>query len=239
MRGNVGGPALLDYERKLWSSGLQRVAGVDEAGRGPLAGPVVAAAVVIRPDYAEKEALGLLEGLTDSKKLTEARRDHFFDILSGSSCIMLCVGLSEPDEIDSINILNATHTAMTRAVSGLEILPEHVIVDGLPVKGLPCDSTAIVKGDALSLSIAAASVIAKVTRDRIMRKLDKLYPEYGFCTHKGYGSKRHIQALFEYGPSPIHRRSFRPVREAQEIRDRRARNTLPHSGAQLEWELAK
>lgn len=239
MRGEGPGPNLLDYERRLWSGGLLRVAGLDEAGRGPLAGPVVAAAVVFDPQYAEKEAPGVLKGLTDSKQLTESRREHFFDILCCSSDLMLSVGLSDPVEIDSINILNATHRAMERAVSGLAVLPEQVLVDGLPVKGLPCDSTAIVKGDSRSLSIAAASVIAKVTRDRMMLKLDKEYPEYGFASHKGYGSKRHMQALLEHGPSPIHRRSFRPVREAQEIHDRRDRNPVSTSSAQLEWEMER
>lgn len=233
------GPDLLDYERRLWAAGLTRVAGVDEAGRGPLAGPVVAAAVVFDPSYAQEHLNGELEGLTDSKQLSETRREHFFEILYGSPFVMVSVGHSEPAEIDSANILNATHFAMERAVSDLQVMPEHVLVDGLPVKGLSCISTAIVKGDSLSLSIAAASVVAKVTRDRLMLKLDKEYPQYGFSSHKGYGSKRHIQALFEHGPSPVHRRSFRPVREAQEIHDRRTRNyVLPPSG-QLEWELKR
>lgn len=227
--------SLLEYERRLWSGGLIRVAGIDEAGRGPLAGPVVAAAVVFRREFAESEAAGLLNGLTDSKKLTEARREHFFDVLSNSADVESSVGLSSPDEIDEINILQATYRAMARAANGLDTLPDHILVDGLPVKGLPCESTAIVKGDSLSLSIAAASIIAKVTRDAMMRDLHVQYPAYGFDRHKGYGSRRHIQTLLEYGPSPVHRRSFRPVREAADIHHRRQHSTPKDDRGQMEF----
>lgn len=213
--------SLLEYEEELWSEGLLRIAGIDEAGRGPLAGPVVACAVVLDPDFAREGLKGELNGLTDSKQLTEARREHFFDILTRSSGVEYSLGEASPEEIDKINILQATYLAMARAVNGLKTLPQHVLVDGNPVQGLPCESTAIVKGDSRSLSIASASIIAKVTRDRVMLELHKRYPVYGFDAHKGYGSKRHIQALLEHGPSPVHRVSFRPVREAGGIKDRK------------------
>jgi ribonuclease HII len=225
--------SLLEYESGLWSKGLVAVAGVDEAGRGPLAGPVVASAVILERGFAESQYSTLLDGLTDSKKLTASRREHFFAILSESQFAECSVGMSGPEEIDSINILQATYRSMARAVTGLGQMPEHVLVDGLPVAGLPCESTAIVKGDSLSLSIAAASIIAKVTRDRMMMKFHEQYPVYGFDSHKGYGSKRHIQALLEHGPCPIHRKSFRPVREAFEIRARKDEADPPASG-QLE-----
>ena len=211
---------MLEYERQFWARGMRRLAGVDEAGRGPLAGPVMAAAVIIDPSFAEAEEHGQLEGLTDSKQLSEGRRNFFFEILMRSQFVEKSVGTADSREIDELNILRATHLAMARAVGGLAVLPEHVLVDGLPVHGLPCESTAIVSGDAKSLSIAAASVIAKVTRDSLMKKLDGIYSQYGFARHKGYGTRAHMQALLEYGPSPEHRRSFRPVREAAEIRTR-------------------
>lgn len=192
------------------------VAGVDEAGRGPLAGPVVASAVVFSIEFAQEEEHGLLEGLTDSKKLSESRRDGFAETLRSSSFVSIGIGISGSQEIDSLNILNATHLAMARAVSDLPSLPELILVDGLAVKGLPCRSVPIVRGDSKSLSIAAASIIAKTTRDAHMRELDTIYPHYGFAAHKGYGTKAHIQALYEHGPSPEHRRSFSPVREAEE-----------------------
>ncbi len=218
---------MLDYERQHWQAGYVRLAGVDEAGRGPLAGPVVAGAVSAPRAFLERESEALLEGLTDSKKLTERRRETFFSILSGQSDIMIGVGEASVEEIDGLNILRATHVAMARAVSALPVLPDHLLVDGRPVSGLPCSSTAIVGGDGVSLLIAAASIIAKVTRDRLMVELDRVYPGYGFAKHKGYGSRTHMQALFELGPSPIHRRSFRPVREAEAIvssRTTQARN---------------
>lgn len=226
------GQSLLDFEEELWSKGFTRVAGVDEAGRGPLAGPVVAAALVFEPDYARRESGTALAGLTDSKQLSELRREHFYDLLVSSASVSWAVGIASPGEIDDINILQATHLAMLRAVNGLPELPEHILVDGLPVKGLPCDSTSIVKGDARSLSIAAASIIAKVTRDRMMQELHRKYPSYGFDAHKGYGSKRHIQSLLEHGPSPVHRKSFRPVREALDIKQRKGENNA--SSDQLE-----
>lgn len=213
------GPGL-EFEQRLWQAGFTRLAGVDEAGRGPLAGPVVAAAVWMAPDFLEREAAGLLAGLDDSKKLTERRREHFLAVFASRPEIALSAGSAEQGEIDAVNILNATHLAMSRAVSGLVPAPDHVLVDGRAVPGLPCGSTPIVRGDARSLLIAAASVVAKVTRDRHMVELDRIYPRYGFASHKGYGSQAHIRALFEYGPCPEHRRSFRPVREAAALKAR-------------------
>jgi ribonuclease HII len=211
---------LLQYEQQLWERGIHLVAGVDEAGRGPLAGPVVASAVVLDRAFALREEHGLLAGLTDSKKLTVARREAFHELLQSLPDVQAGVGLADRDEIDCLNILRATHLAMGRAVRDLGLTPHHVLVDGLPVSGFPCPSTPIVKGDAKSLSIAAASVIAKVVRDARMTELDAVYPQYGFARHKGYGSQFHIRALLEHGPCPEHRRSFRPVREAEEIRRR-------------------
>jgi len=208
---------VLTYEHHEWSQGHIRVVGIDEAGRGPLAGPVVAAAVLFQCDFIEREYPTSLALLTDSKKLSEARRDSFFEQLQSSDAVEIGVGIADVEEIDAINILRATHVAMRRAVEGVSPSPDHILVDGLPVPGLPVPSTAIIKGDGLSLSIAAASIIAKVTRDRMMKALDAVYPEYGFARHKGYGTQAHVQALLEYGPTPIHRMSFRPVREAAEI----------------------
>ena len=198
------------------------VAGVDEAGRGPLAGPVVAAAVVFETDFLQREEHGLLAGLTDSKKLTPARREVFFGRLDRAVQVAVSTGVAGCDEIDRFNILKATHLAMARAVAGLSRPVDHVLVDGRAVDGLPVGSTAIVGGDGLSLSIAAASIVAKVVRDRIMCELAVLYPGYGFRHHKGYGTRAHLQALYARGPCPAHRLSFRPVREAAEVRRRSA-----------------
>jgi ribonuclease HII len=211
---------LLQFERQCWGGGIISVAGVDEAGRGPLAGPVMAGAVIFDRLFLESQEHGVLEGLTDSKKLSVARREHFYQVLSTSEFIKIGLGVADVAEIDEVNILNATHRAMVRAVQNLSIKPDHILVDGLPVRGFPCHSTSIIGGDGKSLSIAAASVVAKVLRDRQMKELAVKYPEYGFEKHKGYGSKAHMQALLEYGPSPVHRTSFRPVREAAGIRSR-------------------
>lgn len=214
------GVCLLDYERRFWSQGVASLAGIDEAGRGPLAGPVYAAAVVLAPGFAEAQFHGLLAGLTDSKKLTASLRDSFYSILQAAEPVRIGVGIASVEEIDQINILRATHLAMRRAVENLPALPDHALVDGRPVPGLPCPSTSIVGGDGKSLSIAAASVIAKVARDQYMCELDAQYPQYGFARHKGYGTSVHLQSLLEFGPSPAHRRTFRPVMEAIEIRRR-------------------
>ncbi len=204
---------MLAYEKQFWTThGGQRLAGVDEAGRGPLAGPVVAGAACLSPELAESLYHTSLAGLTDSKQLTAEAREHFFKILTTTPDIETAVGLADAAEIDDINILRATHRAMARAVSSLPGgVPDHALVDGLPVKGLPCSSTAIVKGDAKSFLIAAGSILAKVTRDHIMDEMDQLYPQYGFAKHKGYPTAEHLAALREHGACPIHRHSYRPV----------------------------
>ncbi len=202
---------MLSHEQKAWAAGIRRLAGVDEAGRGPLAGPVIAAAVLFDPATIESAAQGLLRGLTDSKQLSAARREHFFEILCQAPFAQVGLGQADAGEIDALNILRATHLAMARALQQLHPAPEQALVDGLPVKGLPCPSTAIVRGDSASLSIAAASVMAKVTRDRLMVELDRQYPQYGFARHKGYGTREHLEALRRHGPTPCHRRSFAPV----------------------------
>lgn len=221
---------MLRFERQYWDSGCRDIAGVDEAGRGPLAGPVVAAAVVIKRSFAEEEEHGALAGLTDSKRLSRKRRELFFAVLNESPHVRIGVGIADVDEIDTLNILGATRAAISRAVNDLVFLPDHILLDGLPMEGLPSASTAIVKGDSKSLSIAAASVIAKVTRDARMRELHREYPHYGFDRHKGYGSRAHVQALFEHGPCPVHRRSFRPVMEAENIRRRTGPGGEAHDG---------
>ncbi|MDD5677791.1 MAG: ribonuclease HII [Kiritimatiellae bacterium] len=220
---------LLQFERKAWAGGCKRVAGVDEAGRGPLAGPVVAAAVVFPQAFVEQEEHRLFDTLTDSKQLTVNQRDAFFELLVNFSGVEIGIGFGDVLEIDEINILCSTHRTMSRCLLNLAVLPEYALVDGLPVPNLPCPSLAIVKGDARSLSIAAASVIAKVTRDRWMTDLDRRHPEYGFVRHKGYGTAAHIQALLKYGATREHRRSFRPVRDIEAIRDRMHHaDSLPH-----------
>ena len=194
----------LDLELERISSGYKIVAGVDEAGRGPLAGPVSAAAVIL-PARFEHDLLD------DSKKLTEKRRELLYDELTSRDDIIWAHSYAEVDEISEINILKATHAAMARAVLSLSVVPGFCLIDGLPVADFPVKSAGIVKGDGKSLSIAAASIIAKVKRDRLMIQLAEKYPEYGFEKHKGYGTKIHMAALREYGPCPIHRRTFAPV----------------------------
>ena len=199
----------LRHERTLRKAGVQIIAGVDEAGRGPLAGPVVAAAVILPADFRHKT-------LNDSKQLSAAAREAIYcELTAGGSGVTWAVSSAESDEIDRINILRATHEAMRRAVAALSVAPQHALIDGLPVRPFPVPSTALVKGDAQSLSIAAASVIAKVTRDRIMLEMDALYPAYQFSQHKGYGTEAHLAMLRAHGPCPIHRRSFLPVEGAQ------------------------
>lgn len=191
-------------ESGLLAQGHVRIAGVDEAGRGPLAGPVAAAAVVLPGGFS-------CPGLNDSKKLSAVKRDRLYEFLTTHPGVAWSVATAESGEIDGINILRATHLAMKRAVEGLHPLPDCCLVDGLPVKGLPVPHQAVVKGDSLSLSIAAASIIAKVTRDRIMLDLDREFPQYGFAKHQGYGTKGHLEALRVHGPCRHHRRSFQPV----------------------------
>jgi ribonuclease HII len=203
------------FERDLVGHGVARVAGVDEAGRGPLAGPVVAAAVIFPRDWICRGLPRELAGLNDSKQLTPARRESFFAFLTASAEIQFALAATGPAEIDKINILRATHRAMNAALAALPAPPDHVLVDGLPGPSLPFPQTALVKGDALSYSIAAASVLAKVTRDRAMLEWDRRYPGYGFARHKGYGTPEHLAALVRFGPCPIHRRSFAPVKPAE------------------------
>ncbi len=197
----------LEYERALRAQGCALIAGIDEAGRGPLAGPVVAAAVILPEDYTHA-------ALTDSKKLTARMRDRLYEEIISDARIGWALAVVESEEIDRLNILRATHEAMRRAVSALRSTPVHVLIDGLSVHPFPIQQTALVGGDGLSFSIAAASVIAKVTRDRLMVELDARYPNYEFARHKGYGTALHLAKLRAHGPCPIHRRSFLPVQQA-------------------------
>lgn len=202
----------LTYERELWQQGLTRVAGVDEAGCGPLAGPVVAAAVVFPCAWAETGLGCGLRGLNDSKQLTEAQREKYYDILTTHPNIHFAVASVDVEMIDRINIYQAAHRAMNLALGQLQPPPEHVLVDGRPVRSMRFPNTPLVKGDARSYSIAGASVLAKVSRDRLMREYDRLYPGYGFAEHKGYGTPQHLTAIQSLGACPIHRRSFAPFR---------------------------
>jgi ribonuclease HII len=203
------------YERTLWNAGFEHIAGVDEAGRGPLAGPVVVAAVLLPRGWLEVGLPQNLSGLNDSKQLSEQQRDDYFSAITACDEIRFAIAHADSGEIDAINILQATHTAMNRALAQLAPAPQHVLVDGRPVHSLRFPQTAIVKGDALSYSIAAASVLAKVTRDRLLVEYDCQWPEYGFAEHKGYGTPQHMAALARLGPCPIHRRSFAPVRQPE------------------------
>jgi ribonuclease HII len=202
----------LSYERDLWQKGLRLVAGVDEAGCGPLAGPVVAAAVVFPCAWSEPGLASGLRGLNDSKQLTEAQREKYYSILTSHPAIRWAVASVDVELIDRINIYQAAHRAMNLALDQLQPPPEHVLVDGRPVRSMRFPNTPLVKGDARSYSIAGASVLAKVTRDRLMREYDQLYPGYGFAEHKGYGTPQHLAAIQALGPCPIHRRSFSPFR---------------------------
>mgnify|MGYP003587853185 CR=1 FL=1 len=201
-------PCSFEQEDLLASRGIRSVAGIDEAGRGPLAGPVVAAAVVLPPGFR-------LPGLDDSKKLTAAKREQLYDALTGNSGVRWASAHLDNNEVDRWNILRATHRAMRQAFLSLKPRPEHALIDGLPVPDFPCPQTALVGGDGRSLSIAAASIIAKVERDRAMRELDGKYPEYGFFKHKGYPTPEHLARLREHGPCPVHRRSFSPVAQSE------------------------
>jgi len=192
------------YEKKLRAIGVARIAGIDEAGRGALAGPVVAAAVVLPEKFRHRR-------LNDSKQLApELREQIYFDLVSDLQ-VRWTVGIVDSVEIDRINILRASHRAMRLAIEALIEPPDHVLIDGLPVIPFPLPQTAIIEGDCISLSIAAASVIAKVTRDRMMRDFCAHFPQYCFGQHKGYGTELHLLKLYEFGPCPIHRRSFEPV----------------------------
>ena len=205
---------LLAYEKKLYKKNITLIAGVDEVGRGPLVGPVVAAAVILPKNYK-------LEGLNDSKKLTEKKREELYPIIM-KDAISVGIGEVSAKEIDEINIYEASRKAMMIAIDNLDVKPEHILVDAMPLfTDIPHD--AIIHGDALSLSIAAASVIAKVTRDRMMIELDEKYPMYGFKKHKGYPTKLHLENLQKYGPLENYRFTYGPVRDLI-IKDGREKN---------------
>ena len=201
-----------EFERALLRRGVTRIAGVDEAGRGPLAGPVVAAAVVLPDDWIREGMPTDLADLNDSKQLTEAERERHFLALTTHPSVRFALALIDAETIDQINILKATHRAMNQALEQLQPAPAHVLVDGLLVGSIRLPQTPLIKGDSRSYSIAAASVLAKVTRDRLMVEFDRLYPDYGFADHKGYGTERHLAALAIHGPCPIHRRTFAPIK---------------------------
>lgn len=189
-----------EYEEKHYAEGFSAVCGCDEAGRGPLCGPVVAAAVILPRGL-------IIEGLDDSKKLTEKKRERLFDIIK-EKAIAYAIAEASPAEIDEINILNASMLAMRRAVEALELKADFALIDGNASRGFTIPTETVVKGDSKSYSIAAASILAKVTRDRGCVELDAAYPEYNIAKHKGYPTKEHMDAVKKYGPSPIHRRSF-------------------------------
>lgn len=191
---------LWSIENEIYASGVKLLCGVDEAGRGPLAGPVCAAAVIL-PQGLE------INGLNDSKKLSEKRREELFSVIC-QEAISYGIAFAEVEEIEELNILEATFMAMNRAIEKLSLVPELALIDGNRSKGIKVPARAIVKGDSKCADIAAASILAKVTRDRYMLKMAEQYPEYHFEKHKGYGTKLHYEALREYGPSPIHRMSF-------------------------------
>ena len=195
----------LFFETLARRQGCQSIAGIDEAGRGPLAGPVVAAAVIL-PEYFD------LPGLNDSKQLSEKKRNELYPLIH-EQAIAVGIGVSRADEIDRINILQATLQGMSRAIARLSVQPDFLLVDGITPVPTSIEQKTLKKGDSRSLSIAAASVVAKVVRDRIMVAYDRLFPEYGFAGHKGYGSQKHRQAVARYGPCVCHRRSFAGVKE--------------------------
>ena len=201
-------PPDMSEELAAHSEGYARVCGIDEAGRGPLAGPVVAAAVILPPGYS-------LPGLNDSKKLTAKKRGVLFTALMEDDAVQKCIAQATVQEIDELNILRATHLAMRRAAEGLPGGADFCLIDGLPVPGFPLPSRSIVKGDARCLSIAAASILAKVWRDHYMNELDRQFPAYGFARHAGYGTKAHMQAIHEHGITIHHRRTFAPVTQLE------------------------
>jgi ribonuclease HII len=205
----------LHFERGLTAQGLHRIAGVDEAGRGPLAGPVTAAAVILPLSWLRRGLPADLRGLNDSKQLSPEERDDFFARLTCHPHVCWQVASLDAARVDVLNILQATHEVMRQVVAAFRPPPQHILLDGCPVSFLNLPVTPLVKGDALSYSIAAASVIAKVTRDRIMIAYDRRYPGYGFADHKGYGTPEHFAALQRLGPCPLHRRSFSPLKPVQ------------------------
>ena len=194
-----------EYEDSLVKQGIKYIAGVDEVGRGPLVGPVVTACVILPENYT-------LDGLTDSKKLSIKKREMYFDIIM-KDALSISIGIKDEKVIDDINIYEATKLAMLEAINNSKIKPEHVLIDAMKLEDLTIPSTSIIKGDLKSITIAAASVIAKVTRDRMLIELDKKYPEYGFAKNAGYGTKQHIEAIEKYGIIDEHRKTFKPVSE--------------------------
>jgi ribonuclease HII len=195
---------MMIFEKSLKQKGFQRIAGVDEVGRGPLAGPVVAASVILPDDF-------YLPGINDSKKLTEAKREQLYEDIV-KNCVSYGIGIVQAEEIDVLNIYQATKKAMVHAVHALCMKPDYLLIDALEID-VPFPQESIIKGDAKSVSIAAASIVAKVTRDRLMVEYSKKYPEYGFEKNAGYGTKEHLEAIRRYGPTPIHRKSFSPIKE--------------------------
>lgn len=193
------------YEARLWGLGFRLIAGVDEAGRGSLAGPVVAAAVILPPRFK-------IEGLADSKKLRSSRREELFEEIQANALAM-GLGIAEAETIDALNVLGASLLAMERAITALHPPPDYLLIDGNHLPSSPFPKAALPKGEDQSPAIAAASILAKVTRDRLMAIYHRMFPQYGFLRHKGYGTRDHMEALRRYGPSPIHRRTFRGVRE--------------------------
>jgi ribonuclease HII len=196
-----------EYENELYNKGIKLIAGIDEVGRGPLIGPVVTAAVILREDYFD-------ERINDSKKLTEKKREMLYDVIM-ENAISVGIGMSTPETIDEINILEATKKAMLEAINNLSVKPEHLLIDAVKLD-TTIPQTSIIKGDAKSQSIAAASIIAKVTRDRMMIELDKIHPEYDFKHNKGYGTKKHIEAIYKYGVIKDHRKTFEPIKSIVE-----------------------
>jgi ribonuclease HII len=195
---------MMNYEKKIHLQGYLKIAGVDEVGRGPLAGPVVAAAVILPPDV-------YLPGIDDSKKLTEAKRKEFYELITSSGA-EIGIGMVEPAEIDRINIYEATKKAMLEAIANLHTNPDYLLIDAVKLE-TPYPSESIIKGDAKSVSIAAASIIAKVVRDNFMKEAGLNYPQYGFEKNMGYGTKEHLEAIKQYGITPYHRKSFAPVKQ--------------------------
>ncbi len=194
---------LYQYERNLWEQGIELVAGMDEVGRGPLIGPVVTACVILPKDF-------YLKGLTDSKKLSEKKREEFYSYIM-EHALSIGIGMMDEKVIDEVNIYEATKLAMYQAVQNSKVVPEHVLIDAMKLEKLPMPSTSIIKGDSKSISIAAASVVAKVTRDHMMIELGKKYPMYGFESHKGYPTKKHIEAIQKYGLIDGYRLTFQPI----------------------------
>lgn len=206
------GKSRFRYERELHQRGCTRIAGVDEAGRGPLAGPVVAAAVIFPADWIVHGLPRALWGLNDSKQLTPEEREVYFARLTGRAEVQYSIACSDNTLIDEINILQATFRAMNDALARLSPTPLHVLVDGNQISSVRWPQTPIIEGDAKSYSIAAASVLAKVTRDRMMVEYDRQWPQYGFAEHKGYSTEKHLARLVEHGPCALHRKSFSPIK---------------------------